>query len=546
MTEKSKFKKDIFLSQVFKKPIYKLQNNLIKKIKKTNFLFAYIRTKKKNNNIKKNFKTAFVQKEILFEKSFSNNKNSYSHFQSDITVLRKKKKKFYSKKKRELLSKLCANSFTKSRFFEDKNINIKFAKKIKSLWINNFFKNKRADYLFIKEINNKPIGFLLIKKINKNFIIDLVAVEKKFRGRGIASELLKYCEYYLLKKNNSFKISALTQSLNFESIKFYKKNNYKIKQTGYVYHLHLKSNDIVNLKKKKIESKNQVVIFFNGERGIEILKFFKKKKIGVDLAVVPSKEILKIIKKNRFIVKKIAVLKNLKQNINYFKKYKKNNSIFISSGFSEIFTEDLVKIPKYFLNLHAGSLPKYRGGSPLNWAMINNDAYCSATIIQINSDIDTGGIYLSKKIKIKFSDQIQDLHKKVNHTFCNLLYSLMIKILNNKKINIKKQNLKAIYWHQRNDLDGYINFNNKTALEVYNFVRALNKPYSGAWGLTDNFEKVRILKTKLQKYKIKGNPGHILFLKNKGMNVVCKDYAIQILSYKVEKKLINLKQRIFI
>ena len=134
MTEKSKFKKDIFLSQVFKKPIYKLQNNLIKKIKKTNFLFSYIRTKKKNNNIKKNFKTAFVQKEILFEKSFSNNKNSYSHFQSDITVLRKKKKKFYSKKKRELLSKLCANSFTKSRFFEDKNINIKIAKKIKFLW----------------------------------------------------------------------------------------------------------------------------------------------------------------------------------------------------------------------------------------------------------------------------------------------------------------------------------------------------------------------------------------------------------------------------
>ena len=76
------------------------------------------------------------------------------------------------------------------------------------------------------EINDKPIGFLLLKKINKNFIIDLIAVEKKFRGKRIASELLRYCEYYLLKNSNSLKITALTQSLNFASKKLYKKGKY--------------------------------------------------------------------------------------------------------------------------------------------------------------------------------------------------------------------------------------------------------------------------------------------------------------------------------
>lgn len=546
MTEKSTFKKDKFLSQIFKKRIFILKNILKKKIPKNKYFFLFCRSKKKINNLKKYYKTVFVQKEILFEKSLSNNKNSHGYFQSDIIILSRKNQKFYSKKKKELIKKISSNSFTQSRFFKDKNINIKIAKKIKFLWVDNFFKGKRADYMFIKEINDKPIGFLLLKKFNKNFIIDLIAVEKKYRGKRIASELLRYCEYYLLKNSNSFKITALTQSLNFASYKLYKKNNYKIKNRSYVYHLYSKSNDIVNLKNRKIESKNKIVIFFNGQRGIEVLKFLKKKGIGVDLAVTSNKKILRIAKKKQFTVKKFAVVKNLKKNFALIKKFKKNKSIFISAGFSQIFTENFIAIPKYFLNLHAGSLPKYRGGSPLNWAIINNDLYCSVSIIQVKSDIDSGGIYVSKKIKIGFSDTIQDLHKKVNKIFGPLLYSLLIKILNNKKLSIKKQNLKPIYWHQRNDLDGYIDFNKKKALEVYNFVRALSKPYKGAWALTNDFKKVRILKTKLQKYKIRGNPGHILFLKNRGMNIVCKDYAIKVLSYRVEGKKINLKERIFI
>ena len=261
---------------------------------------------------------------------------------------------------------------------------------------------------------------------------------------------------------------------------------------------------------------------------------------------MPNKKFLEKLKTKQFIVEKSIVVKNIKTNIKKFQKFKKNKSIFISAGYSQIFPEDFVNIPKYFLNLHAGSLPKYRGGSPLNWQIINNEKECSASIIQLANNIDTGGVYVYKKIRIKISDTIKDLHAKVNNCFSILLYNLLVKILNNKKLNVKKQNSTSIYWHQRNDLDGYINFSTKTALEVYNFVRALSKPYRGAWALTDNYKKVRILKTKLQKYNIKGNPGHILFLKKRGMNIVCKDRAIQVLSHKVEGKKINLKNRIFI
>jgi len=287
----------------------------------------------------------------------------------------------------------------------------------------------------------------------------------------------------------------------------------------------------------------KVVIFLNGIRGIEVIKYLKKKNYTIDLVVVENKKIIKILK-NKFFIKKIYFSKDLKKSYKFLKNFK--NNIFISAGFSQIFSKNIIKIPKFFLNLHAGRLPKYRGGSPLNWQIINNEKYYGISIVKVKSGIDTGDIYAEKKIKLKLNDNISSVHKKVNLEFPKLLYIVLEKIIKKKIKLLKQDNRKAIYWHQRSDLDGYIDFKNKKAIEINNFIRALNHPYKGAWALCDNFKKVRILKVKLQKYKIKGNPGHIFFLKGKGLNVVCKDRAIQLLSYKFEGKKEDIKKRIFI
>jgi methionyl-tRNA formyltransferase len=287
----------------------------------------------------------------------------------------------------------------------------------------------------------------------------------------------------------------------------------------------------------------KVVIFLNGTRGIEVVKYLKKKKYIINLIVVEKKENIKILK-NKFSIKKIYFSKNINSNYKFLQDFK--NNIFISAGFSKIFSKNIINIPNFFLNLHAGKLPKYRGGSPLNWQIINNEKYYTISIIQVTSGIDTGDIYGEKKIKLKLKDTISSVHKKVNLEFPKLLYTVLEKIMKKKIKLMKQNNSKAIYWHQRSDLDGYIDFKNKKAMEVYNFVRALSNPYKGAWALTDSFKKVRILKVKLQKYKIKGNPGHVFFLKERGLNVVCKDHAIQILSYKFEGKKEDIKKRVFI
>ena len=53
------------------------------------------------------------------------------------------------------------------------------------------------------------------------------------------------------------------------------------------------------------------------------------------------------------------------------------------------------------INLHGGKLPKYRGGSPLNWQIINGEKFVGISIVKIGVGIDTGEIISEKKFKLK-------------------------------------------------------------------------------------------------------------------------------------------------
>ena len=50
------------------------------------------------------------------------------------------------------------------------------------------------------------------------------------------------------------------------------------------------------------------------------------------------------------------------------------------------------------INLHGGPLPAYRGGSPLNWQIINQEKEIGISIIKIDEGIDTGDIIEEKNL----------------------------------------------------------------------------------------------------------------------------------------------------
>jgi methionyl-tRNA formyltransferase len=245
-----------------------------------------------------------------------------------------------------------------------------------------------------------------------------------------------------------------------------------------------------------------IAIFYNNKRGFEVLKYFSKKK-----------------QKKYFIIKKIFLSKkNLIKSV--FLKTKKFNPILIDNvnskfvekeikkneidiilicGFPYIFKKNIFDLPKIgSINLHGGPLPKYRGGSPLNWQIINNEKFIGISAIKIDKGIDTGPIIVQEKFKLNLNDDINLVHDKANRIFPIIAKKAIIKIQtkNSIKFQIKK---KGTYFRQRSRKDGKIEFDKVSSIEAFNLIRAITKPYPGAFCYDNNNKEVIIYKSKICK-----------------------------------------------
>jgi methionyl-tRNA formyltransferase len=204
-----------------------------------------------------------------------------------------------------------------------------------------------------------------------------------------------------------------------------------------------------------------------------------------------------------------------------------NPDINVVAGFSQIFKKELLKIPRLgTINLHGGKLPKYRGGSPLNWQIINGEKKIGISAILMDEGIDSGRILASTDFSLKDGDSISSVHKKANQLFPRiLLKAIRMVILKGRRAGLPQPTSTACYWHQRNDEDGEVCFRSMKSKQVLSKIRALSHPYPGAW-VRFRGRKVRIFKAELPVIPVCGSPGKILFLKGKGPFVICKDRAL--------------------
>lgn len=68
--------------------------------------------------------------------------------------------------------------------------------------------------------------------------------------------------------------------------------------------------------------------------------------------------------------------------------------VFVVAAFGQILSKEILDMPKYgSINIHASLLPKYRGSSPIQWAVINGEEETGVTIMQMDEGLDTGDIY---------------------------------------------------------------------------------------------------------------------------------------------------------
>ena len=91
---------------------------------------------------------------------------------------------------------------------------------------------------------------------------------------------------------------------------------------------------------------------------------------------------------------------NISDTLFIYKIQSYSQDLFIVIDY-KIIPQNLLSIPKIgSINLHASYLPNYKGASPIQRALMNNDKFLGITTFFINNQIDEGNIILQQKIKI--------------------------------------------------------------------------------------------------------------------------------------------------
>lgn len=277
-----------------------------------------------------------------------------------------------------------------------------------------------------------------------------------------------------------------------------------------------------------------IYIFLNGERGVRVASAVARAGHGIGALIVPVGKLDVVENCSREM--SLAVREVDDVNGATFRDWfvEQNPELSIIAGFSTIFRPPVIAIPtRGTINLHTGRLPQYRGGSPLNWQMINGEIEAGISVIEVDEGIDTGAILSEARLPIGATDTIATMHEHANKKFPELVLNVLTSLENNSLVPRKQDEAKACYWHQRQDADGYLRLDRLNVEEVDRFIRALTRPYPGAFGFVDG-KKVRLLKASRTNMRMQGTLGRICFIQKQGPYLVCRDGALLLEEYLFE------------
>jgi len=206
------------------------------------------------------------------------------------------------------------------------------------------------------------------------------------------------------------------------------------------------------------------------------------KKIGRK-QILTAPPVKKTALANKLKVLQPEKIRDNSEFIQHLKALKPDLIVVAAYGF--ILPKKLFEIPKFgAVNVHASLLPKYRGASPIQAALLNGGKKTGVTIMLINEKMDEGPLLAQKAITITNDDNFKTLHDKLSILGAHLLIDTLPKYLSSQIKPQKQDDNRATYCKILTKKDGKIDWR-KSALEIERQVRALN-PWPGTWTTWQN------------------------------------------------------------
>ncbi len=154
------------------------------------------------------------------------------------------------------------------------------------------------------------------------------------------------------------------------------------------------------------------------------------------------------------------------------------------AAYGKILPKRVLDLPEFgCINVHTSLLPKYRGAAPIQWPILNGDAYTGVTIMYMDEGCDTGDIITSKKVDIEHDETGGSLHDKLAAEGAKLLVETLPEIIAGTADRTPQNHAESTYVGLISKELGKLDFT-RTAVELERYVRGLD-PWPGTFTFVD-------------------------------------------------------------
>jgi methionyl-tRNA formyltransferase len=176
--------------------------------------------------------------------------------------------------------------------------------------------------------------------------------------------------------------------------------------------------------------------------------------------------------------------------------------IMVVMAYAQLLPQSLLSIPKYgAINIHTSLLPKYRGASPIQAAIMNGDIETGITYMLMDTGLDTGPILLELKEAIRQDDTTATLSTRLS----SLAAENISKIINDYIEGIiqpqKQNDSKSSFVQEFKKEDGHINWS-LPSKKIEQFIRAMF-PWPVSFTFVDDI-MIKIFSTQIVNDKSNG------------------------------------------
>ncbi|MCR5650286.1 MAG: methionyl-tRNA formyltransferase [Lachnospiraceae bacterium] len=214
--------------------------------------------------------------------------------------------------------------------------------------------------------------------------------------------------------------------------------------------------------------------------------------------------------------------------------------IFVVAAFGQILSEEILNMPRYgCINVHASLLPKYRGASPIQQAILDGEKVTGVTIMQMDKGLDTGDILISEEVAIDEKETGGSLFEKLEAAGSSLIIRALDGLEKGELKPRRQDESMSSYAGMIKKERGKIDFAGR-AEDIERLVRAFD-PWPSAWTCLWG-RTLKIWKADVVENPGREKPGTVIGVEKDSFTVACAEGALKVIELQYEgKKRMNTK-----